>query len=50
MLPSDMALLEDAVFRGIVQEYANDASVFYTDFANAFGRLLEFGWFGRARS
>lgn len=43
MLPTDMALLWDPVFKPIVQEYAQDKSAFFRDFAAAFSRLLELG-------
>mmetsp|Transcript_10401 Transcript_10401/g.25035 ORF Transcript_10401/g.25035 Transcript_10401/m.25035 type:complete len:400 (+) Transcript_10401:1413-2612(+) len=39
MLPTDIALIEDPVFRPIVEEYARDQDAFFRDFASAFSRL-----------
>lgn len=35
-----MALIEDPVFRPWVEKYAADQSLFFKDFANAFGKLI----------
>ena len=43
MLPSDLALVQDPKFRKIVEAYANDESLFFSDFAKAFSKLLELG-------
>ena len=43
MLPSDVALLHDPVFRPVVEEYAADQGVFFKDFAKAFAELIELG-------
>ncbi|KIX95402.1 uncharacterized protein Z520_08919 [Fonsecaea multimorphosa CBS 102226] len=43
MLPSDMALLEDARFRIWVDRYARDRDLFFADFAAVFAKLLELG-------
>ncbi|KAJ3406409.1 hypothetical protein CcCBS67573_g01073 [Chytriomyces confervae] len=43
MLPTDMALLWDPHFKKYVQVYARDQDLFFADFADAFGRLLELG-------
>jgi cytochrome c peroxidase len=43
MLPSDLALTEDATFKKHVAEYAKDSAGFSKDFAAAFSRLLELG-------
>jgi len=43
MLPSDIALLSDPTFRGVVGEYAEDEKLFFKDFANAFAKLLNNG-------
>lgn len=43
MLPSDIALIQDANFKAIVQEYAKDEDKFFADFAKAFSKLLELG-------
>ncbi|KIW91288.1 uncharacterized protein Z519_08184 [Cladophialophora bantiana CBS 173.52] len=43
MLPTDMALLEDAQFRVWVDRYAADKELFFTDFARVFAKLLELG-------
>jgi len=43
MLPTDMALLDDPVFKPIVEEYAKDQAVFFHDFALAFEKLQSLG-------
>eukprot|EP00026_Physarum_polycephalum_P009224 Phypoly_transcript_09338.p1 GENE.Phypoly_transcript_09338~~Phypoly_transcript_09338.p1 ORF type:complete len:261 (+),score=62.54 Phypoly_transcript_09338:577-1359(+) len=43
MLPSDLALIKDPIFKPIVQEYAKDEQLFFRDFAQAFGKLLSLG-------
>ncbi|TDH65662.1 hypothetical protein CCR75_000712 [Bremia lactucae] len=43
MLPSDMVLIEDPLFRKHVEEYANDEALFFHDFSNAFVKLTENG-------
>lgn len=43
MLPTDIALIEDAAFRKHVERYARDADAFYADFAAAYGKLLALG-------
>ncbi|KAK4689509.1 hypothetical protein P7C73_g603, partial [Tremellales sp. Uapishka_1] len=43
MLPSDMALIEDAKFKPWVEKYAADQGLFFKDFALAFGKLIELG-------
>ena len=43
MLPSDLALLADKQFATLVKEYAENESLFFTDFANAFQKLEELG-------
>jgi len=43
MLPSDMALVNDPIFKPIVEEYAKDEQLFFRDFAQAFGKLLSLG-------
>jgi len=43
MLPTDMALKTDPVFRPIAQEYADDQAAFFRDFSSAFGRLVANG-------
>lgn len=43
MLPSDMALVWDPVFRKFVQAYADDYDLFAADFAKAFNKLEELG-------
>ena len=54
MLPSDIALIHDPVFRMYVEAYAKDEDLFFKDFAKAFAKLLELGvtfphksWFQR---
>ncbi|PUU78506.1 heme peroxidase [Tuber borchii] len=43
MLPTDMALIKDKEFRKHVERYAKDNDLFFKDFADAFGKLLELG-------
>jgi cytochrome c peroxidase len=43
MLPSDMALIKDKVFKKHVERYAKDDSAFYKDFSDVFVKLLELG-------
>ncbi|KAI8608241.1 heme peroxidase, partial [Chytriomyces sp. MP71] len=43
LLPSDMALTQDASYLAIVQEYATDQTLFLNDFGSAFTKLLELG-------
>jgi len=43
MLPSDVALIQDAQMRPWVEKYAGDEELFFKDFAAAFGKLLELG-------
>jgi cytochrome c peroxidase len=43
MLPSDIALLNDQKMQVWVRKYAEDKDLFFEDFANAFGKLLELG-------
>ncbi|WVO17780.1 hypothetical protein L204_105478 [Cryptococcus depauperatus] len=43
MLPTDMCLIEDSKFRPWVEKYAADQNLFFKDFANAFGKLIELG-------
>ena len=43
MLPSDIALIHDPVFRMYVEAYAKDEVLFFKDFAKAFAKLLELG-------
>lgn len=43
MLPSDIALIQDAEFKKIVELYAKNEDVFFQDFAKAFSKLLELG-------
>jgi len=43
MLPSDMVLLADPVFRKWVEIYAKDEDRFFKDFASAFSKLLHLG-------
>jgi len=43
MLPTDMALLADRHYKRYVEEYAKDSYVWFRDFAQAFGKLLELG-------
>ena len=43
MLPSDMALVEDPVFKAHVVAYAKDEALFFRDFAAAWQKLTELG-------
>lgn len=43
MLPTDLALVEDAEFRTHVERYARDSDVFFQEFSNAYVKLLELG-------
>lgn len=43
MLPSDMALIADPVFKKWVEVYAKDEDKFFKDFASAFSKLLHLG-------
>ena len=43
MLPSDIALVQDAEFRKYVEMYAKDEALFFKDFSAAFAKLLELG-------
>jgi len=43
MLPSDLALIEDASMRKQVDVYAKDREAFFRDFAAAFRKLEELG-------
>lgn len=50
MLPSDLALLSDPIFRKVVEEYAQDEGSFFRDFAAAFGQMLNNGHPGKQRA
>ncbi|KAL8279863.1 hypothetical protein RQP46_007713 [Phenoliferia psychrophenolica] len=43
MLPTDLALIEDASFRPHVEAYAGDSELFFSDFSKAFAKLIELG-------
>jgi len=43
MLPADMALKEDPVFRKVTEEFAANEEAFFTEFSSAFAKLLELG-------
>ena len=43
MLPTDLALVQDAKMRPIVEEYAKDEKKFFADFAAAWIKLQELG-------
>jgi len=43
MLPADLWLKDDKEFSKYVALYAKDEEVFFKDFAEAFGKLLELG-------
>jgi len=44
MLPSDLALIEDADMKKWVEIYAKDEAAFFADFAKAFQKLTELGF------
>jgi hypothetical protein len=43
MLPTDMALIEDAEFRPYAELYARDQDAFFEDFSSAYARLMSLG-------
>ncbi len=43
MLPTDLALIKDEKFLPYVKKYAKDQALFFKDFAETFGKLLELG-------
>ncbi|KAK1562997.1 hypothetical protein Q3G72_020547 [Acer saccharum] len=43
-LPSDKALLEDPVFRPLVENYAADEDAFFADYAESHLKLSELGF------
>jgi len=43
MLPTDVALLDDPVFRPVVEEYAANEALFFTEFSAVFAKLLANG-------
>ena len=43
MLPSDLSLVNDPQFKPIVEVYAKNSDLFFSDFAYAFSKLLELG-------
>jgi len=43
MLPTDMALVKDKTFKKYAKAYADDADLFFKDFAAAFSKLIELG-------
>lgn len=43
MLPTDMALRDDPIFKVVAQKYADDEPAFFEAFAAAFGKLLALG-------
>jgi cytochrome c peroxidase len=43
MLPADMALVQDAKYKKIVEEYAKDQDKYFKDFSKDFQKLLELG-------
>lgn len=43
MLPTDLALTKDEVFRKYVELYSTDKEAFFADFASAFGKLIALG-------
>jgi len=43
MLPSDMVLILDPLFKKHVEAFAKDEDLFFKEFASAFSKLLELG-------
>lgn len=43
MLPTDMALVKDKLFKKHVDRYAQDEGVFFKEFSDVFVKLLELG-------
>ena len=43
MLPTDMALVQDKVFRPHVERYAADHEVFFKEFSDVVVKLFELG-------
>ena len=43
MLPTDMALMKDPVFKKHVERYARDGQVFFNEFRDVFCKLMELG-------
>lgn len=43
MLPTDMALVSDKVFKPWVQKYAQDEALFFKDFSAVVTKLFELG-------
>jgi cytochrome c peroxidase len=43
MLPTDMALIKDPIFKKYVEKYAKDNDLFFKDFAAAVTKLFELG-------
>jgi cytochrome c peroxidase len=43
MLPTDMALIKDKVFRKHVERYAKDVDVFFNEFRDVIVKLFELG-------
>lgn len=43
MLPTDMALIKDPIFRKYVEKYAKDNDAFFKDFSAAVTKLFELG-------
>uniref|UniRef100_A0A7S3GD87 Cytochrome c peroxidase, mitochondrial n=1 Tax=Palpitomonas bilix TaxID=652834 RepID=A0A7S3GD87_9EUKA len=46
MLPADMALVWDPIFKSHVERFARDEDVFFSRFASAFSKLMELGCSG----
>jgi catalase (peroxidase I) len=44
MLPTDIALIQDAAFRKHVEKYAKDEALFFRDFKPAFEKLMNLGF------
>jgi len=43
MLPTDMALIKDPIFKKYVEKYAKDGQAFFKDFSDVVVKLFELG-------
>ncbi|RJE16521.1 cytochrome c peroxidase [Aspergillus sclerotialis] len=43
MLPTDVALIKDPIFKQWVEKYAKDGDLFFKDFSNVLCKMFELG-------
>ena len=43
MLPTDIALIQDPIFKKHVEQYAKDSQLFFKDFSDVLVKLFELG-------